>query len=68
MNADVLSIRPPHTEMIGLPTGLGLWIFMCIKSITILGGWDVRESHLLVMLFICFPSAISELLVLTSKS
>ena len=29
-NADILSIGPSHPEMIGRPTGLGLWIFVSV--------------------------------------
>ena len=29
-NKDIRSVEPPQPEMMGLPTGLGLWIFVSV--------------------------------------
>ena len=37
-NEYTCSVVPSQPEMIGLPTGLGLWIFVSVYNIGILGG------------------------------
>ena len=52
---DIRSVGPSQPEMMGLPTSLGLWIFVSVKNIGILGGLGVCKGHFLVMSSMCSP-------------
>ena len=43
-NEYTCSVGPSQPEMMGLPTGLGLWIFVSLHNIGILGGLGVVKA------------------------
>ena len=51
----ICSVGPSKPEVMGLPTGLGLWIFVSVQNIGIRGGLGVCKSYFLVMSSMCSP-------------
>ena len=48
-NNDILPVGPSQPDMIGLPTKVGLFIFVRVQNSGIRGGFGVCRSHFLVM-------------------